>query len=255
MDHWQILLMVELSLVGIGTGNPEHLTLQAAKAIAEADVILIPYKGAEKSELVDVRVQICKEIIGDRKAKIVQFDLPKRDLSYPYQDGVERWHDSVASVWSSTIENNCSEDCKVAFLIWGDPSLYDSSLRIADRLEPKPKIRVFAGITSIQALTAAHKIPINDVGQPFTVTTGRKLREYGFPLGVKTAAVMLDGECSFRSLQEPKLYIYWGAYLGMENELILEGWLEEVSKKIIEMRAKARNLNGWIMDSYILQKC
>ena len=65
MDHWQTLLMVELSLVGIGTGNPEHLTLQAAKAIAEADVILIPDKGVEKSELVDVRVQICKELIGD----------------------------------------------------------------------------------------------------------------------------------------------------------------------------------------------
>ena len=128
MDHWQILLMVELSLVGIGTGNPEHLTLQAAKAIAEADVILIPYKGVEKSELVDVRVQICKEIVGDRKAKIVQFDLPKRDLSYTYQEGVERWHDSVAGVWSSTIEKNCSEDSKVAFLIWGDPSLYDLSL-------------------------------------------------------------------------------------------------------------------------------
>ncbi|MDC3121456.1 precorrin-6A synthase (deacetylating) [bacterium] len=246
--------MVELFLVGIGTGNPEHITIQAKRAIAEAGIILIPYKGSEKSELVDVRLKICKEIIRGKKTKIVQFDLPSRDLSCSYQEGVEKWHDNVASVWSSTIRKNCSEDTKVAFLIWGDPSLYDSSLRIAERLKPTPKIHVFAGITSIQALTAAHKIPINEVGQPFIVTTGRNLFECGFPQGVKTVAVMLDGKCSFQSLREPKLYIYWGAYLGMENEIILEGWVEDVSKKIMEIRADARNQNGWIMDSYILQK-
>ena len=147
MAHWQILRMVELFLVGIGTGNPEHITIQARRAIEEAGLILIPYKGSEKSELVDVRLKICKEIIRGKKTKIVQFDLPSRDLSYSYQEGVKKWHDNVASVWSSTIRENCSEDTKVAFLIWGDPSLYDSSLRIAERLKPMPKIQVFAGIT------------------------------------------------------------------------------------------------------------
>ena len=160
MAHWQILRMFELFLVGIGTGNPEHITIQARRAIAEAGIILIPYKGSEKSDLVEVRLKICKEIIGDKKTKIVQFDLPKRDLSYSYQEGVEKWHDNVARVWSSTIRENCSEGTKVALLIWGDPSLYDSSLRIAERIKPKLKIQVFAGITSIQALTAAHQIPI-----------------------------------------------------------------------------------------------
>ena len=103
MAHWQILRMVELFLVGIGTGNPEHITIQARRAIEEAGLILIPYKGSEKSELVDVRLKICKEIIRGKKTKIVQFDLPSRDLSYSYQEGVKKWHDNVASVWSSTI--------------------------------------------------------------------------------------------------------------------------------------------------------
>jgi len=34
--------MIELLLVGIGTGNPDHLTLQAVKALNSADLIL-PY--------------------------------------------------------------------------------------------------------------------------------------------------------------------------------------------------------------------
>ena len=252
--------MNNIYLIGIGTGNPDHLTLEAKNLIETSDLILLPNKGSEKSDLLDLRRFICKQISKKSSLSIREFSMPIRDeTNKNYLSRVDQWHKEIATCWSNAIKEFRRQEkvlnLNIALLIWGDPSLYDSSLRIADRLEPKPKIRVFAGITSIQALTAAHKIPINDVGQPFTVTTGRKLRECGFPLGVKTAAVMLDGECSFRSLQEPKLYIYWGAYLGMENELILEGWVEEVSKKIIETRAKARNLNGWIMDSYILQKC
>ncbi|MFT6784926.1 MAG: precorrin-6A synthase, partial [Dinoroseobacter sp.] len=38
--------MKTLLLIGIGTGNPDHLTGQARKAIAGADLILIPDKGA-----------------------------------------------------------------------------------------------------------------------------------------------------------------------------------------------------------------
>ena len=40
------------------------------------------------------------------------------------------------------------------------------------------------GITSLQALCAAHAIPFNAVGAPVVVTTGRRLREGGWPDGV-----------------------------------------------------------------------
>ena len=59
----------------------------------------------------------------------------------------------------------------VALLVWGDPSLYDSTLRIAARLNPAPAITVIPGVTSMQVLTAGHAIPVNEVGAPFTVTT------------------------------------------------------------------------------------
>ena len=52
-------------------------------------------------------------------------------------------------------------------MVWGDPSLYDSTLRIAERLDPIPSVKVVPGITSIQALAAAHQIPINDLGHLF----------------------------------------------------------------------------------------
>ena len=56
--------MIELLLVGIGTGNPDHITRQAEKAIASADWIMIPTKGDNKADLADLRHDICAQIAG-----------------------------------------------------------------------------------------------------------------------------------------------------------------------------------------------
>jgi len=41
--------MFTLSLIGIGTGNPDHLTAEAAAALNGADLILLPRKGEDKT--------------------------------------------------------------------------------------------------------------------------------------------------------------------------------------------------------------
>ena len=143
---------------------------------------------------------------------------------------------------------------KLSLLIWGDPILYDSSLRIAARLDPRPTITVAPGITSVQALTAAHKIPVNKLAAPFLVTTGRRLRDEGFPNHVDTAIIMLDGNCSFTSLNGAEFDIWWGAYLGMPEQILLSGPLNEVGEDIISRRAAARYDHGWIMDTYLLKR-
>ena len=140
-------------------------------------------------------------------------------------------------------------------MIWGDPSLYDSALRIAERLTPKPSVTVVPGITSIQALASAHKIPINDVGSSFLVTTGRRLIDEGFPKDYDKVVVMLDGNCSFNSLIRSDFYIWWGAYLGMPNQVIFSGNLDDVADLIVKERKKARDEHGWIMDTYLIKKC
>ena len=244
--------MIELLLIGIGTGNPDHITRQAEKAIASADWIMIPTKGDNKADLADLRHDICAQIAGVDLSRILEFELPVRDPAIPYVDRVHHWHDAIADVWQETIQVNIKTG-KVALLIWGDPSLYDSSLRIASRLNPAPKITVLPGLTSLQVLTAAHAIPINELAHPFVVTTGRQLRDNGWPTGVDTVAVMLDGECSFQSLENQNCQIYWGAYVGMKEEILIQGPLDQVTEQIVEMRAKARENHGWIMDIYVLK--
>ncbi|MGH1353054.1 MAG: precorrin-6A synthase (deacetylating) [Methyloligellaceae bacterium] len=248
--------MAELFLIGMGTGNPEHLTLEAVRYLNQADLILIPVKGEDKSRLAEIRRQICFELVDNADSKIVEIDLPVRDKNIPdYKERVDKWHDEIADIWLNAISRKPDAE-KIALLVWGDPSLYDSTIRIAERARAKLdlNIHVIAGITSIQALTAAHKITLNEVAEPFIVTTGRQLRDTGWSDQINTVIVMLDGDCSFEGLLGEELHIWWGAYLGMKEEIIINGPLDEVCKNIKDQRENARSRYGWIMDTYMLRK-
>jgi precorrin-2 methylase len=67
--------MLTLSLIGIGCGDPEQLTLAAIRAINAADLVLIPRKGADKSDLAELRRTICSQVISGDRPRLVEFDL------------------------------------------------------------------------------------------------------------------------------------------------------------------------------------
>ncbi len=252
--------MIDLCLVGIGTGNPDHVTRQGVKALNVADLILVPHKGAGKADLAELRLQLCKTLVTNPATQVVGFDMPVRDTDDPdYAATVHRWHDAIAEVWLTTIRAHLPKgdaNGKVALLVWGDPSLYDSTLRIAERLAVQLplKVSVVPGITALQALTAAHAIALNDINAPVTITTGRQLRDHGWPQSVNTVAVMLDGHCAFQHLPPEGITIWWGAYLGMPQQICIAGPLAEVSGRIQAARQAARAAHGWVMDTYLMRR-
>lgn len=243
--------MLEIVVIGIGTGNPEQLTIQALKALNAADLVLVPRKGPAKADLADLRREICARYLENSATRIVEFDMPVRDAGAGYRAGVEAWHRAIAARYRALL---AGETGTAALLVWGDPSLYDSTLRILDHLAADGlafRRRVIPGITSLQALAAAHAIPLNAIGGAVHVTTGRRLRE-GLP-AAETVAVMLDGECAFRGIAED-VEIVWGAYLGMPEQITVAGPLSEVGERIVTLRAEARRAHGWIMDTYLLRR-
>jgi precorrin-6A synthase len=247
--------MIELILVGIGTGNPDHLTRSAVTALNRADLILIPHKGPDKDDLAGLRREICAQVVTNTATRLVEFDLPVRDPATPdYRRRVDDWHDEIAAAWAREIAAHLGGTGRVALLVWGDPALYDSTLRIAGRLKPAPKITVIPGITSLQTLCAAHAIPLNEIGAPFLVTTGRRLRDHGWPEGVDTLVVMLDGDCAFQILPPEGVQIWWTAYAGMAEEINIAGPLAETGPEIVQRRAAARSAHGWLMDIYLLRR-
>ena len=248
--------MIDLYFIGIGMGNPDHLTRQAIAELQTADVILIPHKGAQKSDLADLRKTICEKCL-DPIPPLVYFDLPKRDSkTKTYLEGVVDWHSEIAKTWQETLHRTLPNGGKAALMIWGDPSLYDSSLRIAQRLNPRKaaiRITVVPGLTSVQLLTAAHAIPLNALGAAVTYTTGRNLADHGWPDKCESLVVMLDGQTAFDRLDPDAFEIWWGAFLGMPEQILISGRLSSCCEEIKTTRQRARETHGWIMDTYLLR--
>ncbi|OBB28179.1 precorrin-6A synthase (deacetylating) [Mycolicibacterium elephantis] len=244
-----------IHVIGIGAGDPDYVTAQAVAALNDTQVFFAMDKGDAKDELVALRRLICDRFIREPGYRFVTLTDPPRNRVAPdsptYRKAVADWHAARARVWASAIESELGPDGVGAFLAWGDPSLYDSTLRILDAVAREVDFTydVIPGVTAIQALTARHRIPLNDVGEPVLITTGRQLREHGLS---GSAVVMLDADCSFRSCP-PATRIWWGAYLGTPDEMLVAGTVADVGDRIAQMRAVARARHGWIMDTYLLR--
>lgn len=244
--------MRRIHVIGIGAGDPDYVTAQAVRALNDTDVFFAMDKGEAKSDLVELRREICRRFISGSDYRFVELPDPKRASDTDYRDAVADWHVARAMLWAKAIDAELGPDGVGAFLAWGDPSLYDSTLRILDEVVGHVELTydVIPGITAVQALTARHRIPLNDIGEPVLITTGRQLRAN--PLR-GSAVVMLDGECSFVGCP-PQTRIWWGAYLGTPDEILLSGTVGEVGARIVEVRAEARARHGWIMDIYLLRE-
>ncbi|WP_396899175.1 precorrin-6A synthase (deacetylating) [Mycolicibacterium sp.] len=243
--------MRHIHVIGIGAGDPDFVTAQAVSALNDTQVFFAMDKGAQKDELVALRRLICDRFIEEPGYRFVELPDPVRASGGDYRQNVADWHAERARIWAQAIETELGADGVGAFLAWGDPSLYDSTLRILERVAEHVEFDhdVIPGITAIQVLTARHRIPLNDVGEPVLITTGRKLREAGL---AGSAVVMLDADCSFQHCP-PDTRIWWGAYLGTPDELLVAGTVGEVGDEIVRVRAEGRDRHGWIMDTYLLR--
>jgi precorrin-6A synthase len=240
-----------IHVIGIGAGDPDYVTAQAVAALNDTEVFFAMDKGESKDDLVALRREVCERFIREPGYRFVELPDPPRATEGDYRQTVADWHAARADVWTQALANELADDGVGAFLAWGDPSLYDSTLRILDMVAERIDLvhDVIPGITAIQALTARHRIPLNDVGEPVLITTGRRLRDEGL---AGAAVVMLDGDCAFLGCP-PETRIWWGAYLGTPNELLVTGTVGDAGEHIAAIRAEARERHGWIMDTYLLR--
>ena len=127
--------MRKIYIIGIGAGDPEYLTVQAINALNRVDVFFIPDKGAEKAALRKGRMDICERFIKEKTYRFVEVKTPKRATEFSdYRVNVEEWHDSIEKNYKRLMMEELADGQCGAFLVWGDPTLYDSSLRIIDKI-------------------------------------------------------------------------------------------------------------------------
>ncbi|NHX03057.1 precorrin-6A synthase (deacetylating) [Pseudomonas koreensis] len=250
--------MKRLLVIGIGAGNPDYITMQAVKALNQVDVFFLMDKGQSKNKLVDLRRDICARYITDPVYRFVEAHSPERERGdVDYSRAVEDLNRAKQETFERLINAELADNECGGFLVWGDPALYDSTIRILQAILASGRcafeFEVIPGITSVQALAAQHKVPLNSIGRSIEITTGRRMAA-GQVSDTDSLVVMLDAEDSYRHVADPQTEIYWGAYLGTPDEILISGKLKDVAAEIERVRKAARAEHGWIMDTYLLRK-
>ena len=250
----------ELVLIGIGAGDPGWLTLEAVAAIRALDVLFVVVKEDEYDEPVSFRRSLVAQHRPEASGlRVVELHDPPRpwQTTPDYPAAVRRWRDQRLAAWSDAVATHLGAGQVGGFLVWGDPSLYESTLAIVEHLVASASeeitYRVIPGVSSVLALAAAHRIPLNRQGRAVQISPARMLAS-GMPEGVDDVVVMLDGKQAFASIDPAGLDIYWGAYLGTPEQLLVSGPLGDVAEEIIRVRADAAARLGWVFGTYLLRR-
>src|SRR4051812_23775402 len=232
--------MEKVLLIGIGAGDPSYVTVQAVEALNSVDVFFVLEKSAEQDDLVALRREIVDRYVKGPFRMVVP-DAPPRGRD------VEAWRSERAALVAGLL---ASEAGVGAFLVWGDPSLYDGMIDVLERAGVP--YEVVPGISAVSALAARHRLVLNRVAGDVLITTGRRVAA-GLPDGARDVVVMLDSGLAFTAL-DGDWEIYWGAYLGTPDEILVAGRLGDVAGEIVRVRAEARSRKGWMFDTYLLRR-
>ncbi len=257
-------------VVGFGMG-PDHLTRAAARVLDSLALVVAFDKGTPGSPdpLLEVRRELCTEF----QITLVALPDPARDRDAPadYPRAVRDWHAARADLLAGALTEALAEHPgRVGLLVWGDPSLYDSTLRLLDAVGERVPlgVRVEPGIAAPQVLAAAHGVVLHPVGRPVHVTTARRLGE-AVEAGQRDLCVMLAGDpdrtgpwATTTGLPgDPPgelataladWQVHWGANLGTPSQRLVSGRVGEVGTQVRDARAAAAAEAGWVMDAYLL---
>ncbi len=253
---------MRIRILGVGMG-PQHVTAEVAEALASVDYVLAAQKASDDGdhdELLAIRQAILNTYgREDKPPEVVAVPDPERDrsaeLSSPgYQQAVAEWHRKRADAYAAILRER---EGTAAFLVWGDPSLYDSTIRIVELVRNSGldvDYDVLPGISAPQVLAARHRIVLHDIGRPVHLTTGRRLREATWA-GLDNIVAMLNPPPSRWDVQGLEDWdIWWGANLGAPGERLVSGRMGEVMPAIIDSRAAAKAEAGWVMDAFLLRR-
>ena len=236
---------MRVRILGIGMG-PQHVTPEVSAALRSADYVVAAEKGDD-----DGLLAVRRSIAADHGVEVVAVADPARDRDDPadYPGAVRAWHAARVAAYEAVLR---ARGGTAAFLVWGDPSLYDSTIRIVEQLADRLPIDydVLPGISAPQLLAARHRIVLHPVGRPVHITTARRLAD-DVAAGQTNVVVMLGGSPELAGLED--WWIWWGANLGTDSEELVAGRVGDVVADVLRARDHAKARAGWVMDAYLLR--
>src|SRR5262245_35809121 len=170
--------MKSILIIGIGAGDPDYITVQAIKALNRVDVFFLMDKGPAKAKLRGLREELCRRHIKDRTYRFVEAPSPPRATApadyrasgadyrgsgadyrasgADYRASVDELNREKQAVYEQMIEREMVDGETAGILVWGDPMLYDSTIRNIEAIARAGRsaidYHVIPGITAVQAL-------------------------------------------------------------------------------------------------------
>jgi precorrin-6A synthase len=236
---------VMVRVLGMGMG-PRHLTREVAEALRTADYVLAADKGPD-----DALLAVRRAVAAAHGVEVVAVPDPPRDRDDPvdYPVAVRTWHEARVDAYEAVVRERGGT---AAFLVWGDPSLYDSTIRVVEALAARLDFDwdVLPGVSAPQLLAARHRVVLHPVGGSVHVTTARRVGE-AVAAGQRDIVVMLGGPLVLGGLGDWS--IWWGANLGTDSEQLVAGRVDDVRADLGAARERAAHAAGWVMDLCLLR--
>ena len=144
--------------IGIGPGDPELITVKAARILGIADVIAIPESKKEKGSLAyDIAKQYLK---NDARTMVLTFPMIYDD------DAKAAFRKENAGKIREEIENGNN----VVFITLGDPMIYSTYIYLLECLKDQGiNVQIIPGITSFSAVASILGIPLVKGNEKFCV--------------------------------------------------------------------------------------
>lgn len=148
--------------IGVGPGDPELITVKAAKALKAVDVICVPKSHANKPSMA---LGMVKQILDERKkpAEILELVFP---MTKDEMNNRKLW------VESATVVAEKAKKGDVAFITLGDPMLYSTFLYLYECVKethPEIELEIIPGVTSVAAAAASSKLPLAEGEEVVTI--------------------------------------------------------------------------------------
>jgi precorrin-2 C20-methyltransferase / precorrin-3B C17-methyltransferase len=158
--------------VGLGPGDPELVTVKAARLIGAADVVA--YHSARHGHSV-ARSIAARYLRGDQIEEQLVYPVTTEPADHPggYEAAIEEFYEQAAA----RLTAHLAEGRDVVLLAEGDPLFYSSYMHMHKRISGRFRTEIVPGVTSVSAASAALAMPLVEGDDVLTVLPGTLGRE------------------------------------------------------------------------------